>query len=414
MESANFAANKIQTYMKPTFKKIRNATLIAGLALLAVSCGTKEVRNPYAEDYEDRCTIKKVGEKNFRLDESSDGMFDYVQYIDNDTLPMFSFLNIHLNAIYLYDMRTCELLDTIVFQKEGNDGVGALQGYHYINADSIITYQAGSGRIALADSEGHVKQRYVLMDMGQQQAPDQVLPNPDVTTDNPILYANHLVSMGGGYYSESSIEITGRVYTTLHYNLATGEISYANRYPEIYRKWDWGMHGYYRSLNTALDKDNNILISFAADHNLWRYNPETGISDSLYAGSREVKSIKPFSTAPKEYMYQGAPAAAVQDWYETQPSYDAILYDPWRQLYYRFVRFPRADALKNFFNNKPVGIIVLDKDLKYLGEERFPENNVGYDTFDAFVTPEGLFMKPLVSEDEDKVTFYQYQVIIEE
>ena len=53
-------------------------------------------------------------------------------------------------------------------------------------------------------------------------------------------------------------------------------------------------------------------------------------------------------------------------------------------------------------------------DLKYLGEERFPENNVGYDTFDAFVTPEGLFMKPLVSEDEDKVTFYQYQVIIEE
>ncbi len=414
MESANFAANKIQTYMKPTFKKIRNATLIAGLALLAVSCGTKEVRNPYAKDYEDRCTIRKVGEKTFPLDDWSEPNFDYVQYIDNDTLPMFSFLNININAIYLYNARTCELLKRIVFQQEGNHGTGALQGYHYINADSIITYQGGSGRISLADSEGHVKQRYVLMDMEQQQTYDLVLPNPDVTTDNPILYANNLVSMGGGYYSESSIETTGRVYTTLHYNLATGKISYANRYPEIYRKWDWGMHGYYRSLNTALDKDNNILISFAADHNLWRYNPATGVSDSLYAGSREVKSIKPFSTAPKEYMYQPASIEAVEDWYETQPSYDAILYDPWRQLYYRFVRFPRADAMKNFFNNKPVGIIVLDKDLKYLGEERFPENNVGYDTFNAFVTPEGLFIKPLVSKDEDLVTFYQYQVLIEE
>ena len=400
--------------MKSTFRHIRNTFLMAGLAWLTVACGSKVVRNLHADDYEDRCTIQKVGEKSFPLDDWSEPNFRYVQYIDNDTLPMFSFLNTYINAIYFYDAHTCELLKRVVFQREGNHGTGIMQGYHYINADSIITYQAGSGRIALADSEGHVKQRYVLMDMRQQRSYDLVLPNPDVETANPILYANHIVSMGGGYYSESSIETIGRVYTTLHYNLITGEIAYANRYPEIYRKWDWGMHGYYRSLNTALDKDNNVLISFAADHNLWRYNPATGVSDSLYAGSREVKSIKPFSTTPKEYMYHTAPLKSVKAWYETQPSYDAILYDPWRQLYYRFVRFPRADALKNFFNNKPVGIIVLDKDLKYLGEERFPENNVGYDTFNAFVTPEGLFIKPLVSKDEDQVTFYQYQVVIEE
>lgn len=402
--------------MRPLFNiRLTSATgLLMSFSLLVVSCSVKEVRNPHVNDYEDRCTLKQVGKKVFPLDESSTATFKYVQYIENDTLPMFSFLNTYLNAIYLYDARTCELLDTLVFQKEGNNGVGILQGYHYINKDSILTYQSGSGRLALVDSEGHVKQRYVLMDMEQQQTENLVLPNPEVSTDNPILYADGIVSMAGGYYSESSIETTGRVYTTLHYNLATGEIRYANRYPEIYRKWSWGAHGYYRSINTALDSEGNVLVGFAADHNLWRYNPKTGVSDSLYAGSRLVKSIKPFSTAPKEYMYQGAPADAVEDWYETQPSYDAVFYDPYRQLYYRFVRLPREDALKNFFNNKPVVLIVLDKDLQYLGEEQLPESNVGYDTYNAFVTPEGLFIKSLRVTSEDEVTFCQYQVVIQE
>lgn len=97
----------------------------------------------------------------------------------------------------------------------------------------------------------------------------------------------------------------------------------------------------------------------------------------------------------------------ISTWYYEQPSYGSIYADPYKELYYRFARLPKPDHKPGTFNDKPVIVIVLDKDLRYVGEERLPEGPL-YDTFNAYVSPEGLNIHIYNSSDEDRLTFYTY------
>ena len=72
-----------------------------GLVLLS-SCSRNTVRNTQADDFIDRCSVVKTGEKIFPVDDNTSTNFDYLQYIHNDTLPMLSLLNTYSNSIYLY------------------------------------------------------------------------------------------------------------------------------------------------------------------------------------------------------------------------------------------------------------------------------------------------------------------------
>ena len=53
--------------------------------------------------------------------------------------------------------------------------------------------------------------------------------------------------------------------------------------------------------------------------------------------------------------------------------------------------------------------MVVYEQLNYIGEELLPEG-LSYDTFNSYVSPEGLHIHIRNPEDEDHLTFYTYNM----
>lgn len=379
---------------------------VALLTLLLISCSGGDVRNHRAKEFENRCTLERTGEKVYPLDKNTSGNIEYLQYIGNDSVLRFSFLNSHTNSIYLHDAENGKLLNIIEFDKEGANGVGSIQGYCYHNDDSIFVYEYGSGMVRLANNQGEVITAYPMFDAEAiLNDTTKFLTSPYVESRLPMLYREDKLIMGGGFLAETTLEKADNTFVTLMYDVVNRTAAYANSYPEQYRKYDWGGGFFYRQPSMAMTPEGRLLISFPADHNLWNYDPVTRKRDSLYAGSRLIEKIVPFGAEKKKFPDE-VPEQRLSDWYYSQPSYESIFADPYKHLYYRIARLPNAEHRPATLNDKPVVVIVLDKDLNYLGEGLLPEG-VPYDTFNAYVSPEGLNIR-IWNNDEDHLTFYTY------
>lgn len=381
--------------------------IVLGLALLS-ACSGKTVRNTQADDFVDQCSVVKTGEKIFPVDDNTSTAFDYLQYIHNDTLPMLSLLNTYTNSIYLYDAEKCVILDTITFDKEGAHGVGKMQGYYYHNDDSIFTYAYGYGQIFLANRKAKVVQRYNLFD------PDELLNDttqfralPYLYTWTPMLYKGGRLILTGGFFAETSMEKADNTFVTNIYDVVKEEGVYTNSYPVQYQKYEWCGGFYYRQPSISLYSDHSFLLGFSADHRLRLYDWKNGEQTYFYAGSKDIMEIEPLRTS-KVYVADRSNDEK-RDWYYSQPSYEGVFADPYRHLVYRIARLPKPGHQKGRFNDKPVVIIVLDEQLNYIGEELLPEG-VLYDTYNAYVSPEGLHIRIWKPQDEDHLTFYTYNM----
>ena len=385
----------------------RKHLLIVFCTVLLVACGGKSVHNRQASAFKDACDVKKTGAKSFVLDENTSTMLSFLQYVHGDTLQRLSFLNSYSNSIYLYNAIDGTFLDSIRFDKEGADGVGTIQGYYYYNDDSIFIYPYAEGRVYLADSHGKVQEIYHLYDVdGVVSDTTRFLPVPYMETRLPMFYHSGKLLLSGGLLVDTSLERKDNTFVCISYDVCSKNSHYAVSYPEMYRKYNWGSDFFYRQPSMTMISDGELLFSFAADHNLWRYNPVTGQCDSLYAGSCNINEIVPLSLEKKEFPDE-VPAELISEWYYSQPSYESVYADPYKGLYYRIARLPNSAHKPNTFNDKPVVVIVLDRNLNYVGEERLPEG-VPYDTFNVYVSPEGLNIHIYNSKDEDHATFYTY------
>lgn len=375
---------------------------------LFCSCGCKSSYNAKAGKLKDICSVEKTGEKMFVLDENTSNSITFLQYVQDDTLRRLSFLNTYSNSIYLYDDVSGKFLDSIRFDKEGSDGVGEIQGYCYHNDDSIFIYPYAAGRVYLANNKGRVQRIYRLYDVNVVNSDTtRFLPIPYMETTLPMFYRDEVLYLSGGFLPDTSMETKDNTFVNIAYDVCSEKSHYAVSYPEIYRQYNWGSgEFFYRQPGVAMTIDGKLLFNFPAVHELWMYAPDRSICDSLYAGSNLIKEIKPFSTVKKQFPDE-VPGERISEWYYSQPSYESIFADPYKDLYYRIARLPNAKHKRGMFNDKPVVIIVLDKDFHYVGEELLPDG-VTYDTFNAYVSHDGLNIHIRDTKDENHLTFYTY------
>jgi len=91
----------------------------------------------------------------------------------------------------------------------------------------------------------------------------------------------------------------------------------------------------------------------------------------------------------------------MEKYYTQEPSYDGLIYDKYRSVIYRIVKheqpYKNSDDMKNLMNESSWSILILDKDLKVLGEAIFDEKL--YDFMNVFVNKEGLIVKHLDEKD---------------
>ncbi|MDR2362037.1 MAG: DUF4221 domain-containing protein [Prevotellaceae bacterium] len=379
---------------------------------LCISCQASSVINEERDQYPNRCSLASNGIKEFPLDDETSYIALYQQLIYTDTITYFSFLNTHNNSIYFYDFHTSEFKRRISYQREGNHGVGNIQGYHYVNEDSIFVYAYWTQLLFLTDSKAEVIDKWKLYDETTEKVEIGhriIYPVPYLQTSTPLQHIGNKLTMTGFIIGEYSDETPENRPTGILFNLNDYTIEHVVNYPEQYSKYNWAGGFTYRQPYYTLN-DSSMAISFSADHYITEYSLHTGIQKRHYAGSREIKEIKPLQ-APKGPRID---PEEEMTWYVYNSSYFSICYDKYKKLYYRLAHLPLIGDYKlgDKFR-KPTVVIVLDADFKYVGEVRLPDNLYFEIATNCFVTEDGFYIQ-VTTDDENKMTFYCCNFLIDE
>ena len=155
----------------------------------------------------------------------------------------------------------------------------------------------------------------------------------------------------------------------------------------------------------AVKPDGTIVLSFPASHDL-AITSIGNLKDIkyIYGGSHNLKKICSFPHAKGFRSYE---SHDIWSWYMRTPSYEGILYDKYRNIYYRIARLPNKEyKLGDNGNEKPVIVVVLDEDFHYLGETMLPKD-LNLFSSNIFVSKEGLNVQ-VVDSNEDILKFYRY------
>ena len=95
------------------------------------------------------------------------------------------------------------------------------------------------------------------------------------------------------------------------------------------------------------------------------------------------------------------------------------MYDPYREVYYRFA-YPKTELDdkinwmgKSVYGRKKFSVIILDKDFQIIGETLFPE--AIYNPYASFVSKEGLYISRdyqiNYDQSEDFMTFELFKLV---
>lgn len=367
------------------------------------------VKNEHTNDYKNRCKIQFVGKKEIPADNETSVFDNYIQFVDTKEMPnTFASVNEYTNSIYFYDYDSLNVKKVIRYDKEGPNGVGLMQGFCYLNPDSIFVFCENTQMVYLTSEGAQVKWKK-LMPAQSIGGPDFMPALPYLQTNVPLKYVDHKLIFQGGN-GETLYETATNAPITSLYDIEEDSVLYANNYPEQYIKYNWGDWIYKFPYYDMNEQDKLIIISFPHDHFIYVYSLLSGKNIKYYAGSQLIKKIDAFDE--KKEFQPHYNSGRLQQWYYSNPTYQTVLYDKYRKLYYRIGLLPQKEKRKDFYNKKPIVLIVLDENFNYLGEGLFPDD-VDLWTTESFVSREGLNMQVL-TDNEDFYTFYQFKVEIDE
>ncbi len=226
------------------------------LLLFMVSCRFEGAKNDQCDLHENRCVLHLVGKKEFHVNENISVLTQYIQYID--TLNMFSLYNKYDNAIYLFDYADGVQKRKIQLMREGDNGVGLIQGYDYVNEDSIFVYNYDTGYAYMVNSEEKLlwKKSLPVLDAA---CSDLRPAFPYVETDSPIVYADRKLFFCGMRSSESPLETSTNSPVMTIYDFQTDSVFFCLNYPEQYQKYSWG-GGFCRKPYFTVNKHKSLAV----------------------------------------------------------------------------------------------------------------------------------------------------------
>jgi hypothetical protein len=372
------------------------------------------VPNVEQKKHKNNCTLIFSGTKEFELDDETSYMMSYIQHVDNSGDAYLTFYNSYNTSIYLYSYESGQFIKKIHYEKEGPDGVGDMQGYFYANDDSIFVYSYWGGFLMHTNSDATVLSKERLNSdalnalTGKSENLDMIYPAPYLKTATPMKKYGNKFILGGFVAGEPTTETATNRPVCLLYDMEKHTVEYIINYPEQYAKYNWCGGFAYRL--PCIDLNNEkIIVSFSADHYLTSYSLKTGKQEKHYAGSSLIKGIKSYSEG-KDAPCNGD---REMEWFMYNPSYQNVLYDRYKKLYYRLAQLPVKDYRHgDYGNKKPTVVTVLDADMNYLGEALLPEN-IKHEFACTFVSKDGLNIQVL-TDNEDVITFNTYNFFPDE
>ena len=130
---------------------IKCIALCLGLGLL-YSCSSGNKKQFLVPDI----NIEEANDIVFALDDSTVQNMEYLQLFQRNDSDILAFTNEYDNAIVFYDYKTRKYIGRTEFAKEGNNGIGTIFSFYYLNQDSIYLYNFTTYSLFLANARGEV------------------------------------------------------------------------------------------------------------------------------------------------------------------------------------------------------------------------------------------------------------------
>lgn len=367
------------------------------VVLFFTSCSTSVVssENKQKGKLQATHTLVVSGEKNILLDETVAPESPYLQmYYDSSGSRILTSLNTYNHSIYFFDYDKGRFMNKVSYSKEGPDAILGIGGYYIKNRDSIYIYNRPLVEVALTDHLGVVKERISL----RKKEQDWFLFYPQYffNTVCPMLEVNnHLILTGMCSFSIEDT-IIDKFHFTASIHLDSKQLEFLHTYPNaLYgnnANWEDPL---FMQVYPTVSPQGELIHSFPTSHDIYISSWDSNVSKLVYGGGNEVRTISsidysPTAKTPKELVYTH---------YLKQDLYAAILYDPWREVYYRFVQQGIKDATKyTKLEEKNIVVVLMDKEFLYLGEKLLGTGEK-WNWKNSFVTEEGLNIEYIDSSD---------------
>jgi hypothetical protein len=388
--------------------KKKNILIISALFSLLILIGlflflnNRNIHIYEQVDVENTTQLTLVGNLNIDLDTiTSPYNMSSIEYIaENNSIV---FLNKSRQTIYWYDANTGEIQYTTQLNKEGDNGVGEINFFKVLKKDSIFVYAYKYGLMSIVDSKGNLVRKLGSF-IAKDTLPKKYYGIPDLIFGEKIHLANDNIytTCSSDLLEVPSDADSLNLPVVVIYNTSVGKLSAELGYPKLYTERSWGGAQATGAVYSELQGDK-LVLSFTMSPFLYVYDTKNKIVKRYYAGSG--KAVKFESITPKQSME----ALGRIEHYLSNPTYEHIIYDPYRACYYRMLLLPAplGDDIRNLVNKsemiKRLVVIILDKDFNYIGETFFGDQL--YSNLDAFVSEKGLHLARLPFNQEDQLVY---------
>ncbi|ANI88596.1 hypothetical protein A9P82_04410 [Arachidicoccus ginsenosidimutans] len=233
--------------------------------------------------------------------------------------------------------------------------------FTFINADSCYCYcNDNSSLFIYSIKKKKIIKKYNFFS-DKRPSFEYEPSRPFATNCSPIVINNNLAYGIGYFVGENSKEqpLHRTIYSIL--DLKSGIIKTLIPYPKIYWNYNWGGSNY-RITYSAYNPDNNsTVISLPASHKALEID-NTSLSVMPYdASSRKDFCIVPLDINKEDKNMDNR--RFLFNYYLETPSYRNIIYDKYRNLYYRFLEIPITKQGKEY---KQIDLICFDKSFNYI------------------------------------------------
>jgi WD40 repeat protein len=346
--------------------------LFLTLSIFAHSCQKEQIIE----------SVPLNGEYKIALDSLSTFESEMIQYVSIDSQEYLLVLNEFDNSIYFYHYPSGELEKKIKFEKRGEQGVGLIMSFLWHNKDSIFLLNSNRNNL-LVNKNHEILKQISIIDIAK--GPTEFSADPILTsTTRPMQLIGQNLYMNGVFIGRKKIKPMNLV------GFQTGISSTFYHYPNIetYANDLMLENSYYLYSHIYNSNKRYFVFSFAADDSL-RITNFTDLNFSVNASTQIIGQIDPYLEEGKEYTDEEYKLV-----YLTKKYYTAIIYDPYKDQYYRFFENSASQqdlespTPKDDFHLKQVGFIVLDVDFNPI--KTILLSKATYNTRNIFVTNEGL------------------------
>jgi hypothetical protein len=381
-------------------------TLFLVLVIAGCKNNVVNIENPKKGQLKAEIQLVYVAEKKFRLDSSTAPRPQYMQlYTDSAGNRNLTFLNTYNKSIYFYDYHTTGYLKVNSYAQQA---IALPSAYLIKSLDSVYIYDRKKNELVLTTRLGQIVKTIPLVTKGDVRNYSWVNSFPQYYphTATPIIESGRELVFPGQFMTAMPDSLVDKFKFTAHISMDENKVTYTHRYPRaLYgNSYNWEEEGLFPTVYYDLSgKRGQIIYSFPVSHDLYLSDLAVENYRTVYGGSNDAgtissidRDLKTNHLTPEELLLKVCKTDL----------YGAVKYDKFRQVYYRFLRKAIPDATtETDWKDKPVSVIVFDKNFKYLGETVIGTlQNCNWEN--CFVSAEGLnveYVDP-ANKNEDVLT----------